>query len=200
MEISGFTVDDHCISATASTFCGLPLVPFSSVQKVYDPHIYQILIVVGFAEMNELRDRKYAEAAEKGYSFASYIHPSMHIHDDVLIDPGCIILENVTIHPGSRIGSRTFISSNVSIGHDCIIKSSNWINSGVSMAGNCVICEGCFFGVNSSVADAIHIGARNIIGANTLINKNTGENEVHISEGGQRFPLSSKEFLKFTRG
>jgi len=199
MDVCGFTVDDICIKENSSTFCGLPLVPFNSVEKTFYPDVYKMIIAIGFIDMNELRDKKSTEAKEKGYSFETYLHPSIIIHDDVSIGENCIILDHVSIHPGCRIGNNTFISSNVNIGHDCIIGPSNWINGGVMIAGGCDIGHGCFFGVNSSVGHGVRMGAKNFVAANTLINKNTKDDEVYLSEPGQLFRLKSKSFLKFSR-
>ena len=199
MDVSGFTVDDSCISGGASTFCGLPLVPFSRVQEIFDPAGYQMIIAMGFIDMNSLRERKYEEARAKGYSFGKFVHESVVSHDDVTIQDNCIILDHVSIHPGCSIGQGTFMSSNVNVGHDCIIGSSNFINSGVSIAGGCQIGAGCFFGVNASLGNGVQIGARNFIAANTLVNKSTRDNEVYLSEPGQLFRLNSRSFLKFSR-
>ncbi|GBG15961.1 uncharacterized protein NMK_3581 [Novimethylophilus kurashikiensis] len=199
MQICGFTVDDHCIPDDINSFCNLPLIPFSKVQDQFPPSIYKVIVAVGFREMNELREKKYEEAAEKGYSFARYIHESVIMHDDVHIADNCIILDHVSIHPGCNIGRGVFISSNVNIGHDCVVEPNCWINSGVSIAGGCHIGSGSFFGVNSSAGHGIRMGAQNFIAANTVITKNTNNHEVYLSEPGQLFRLSSKSFLKFSR-
>ena len=199
MNIAGFTVDDACINGNDGRFLGLPLVPFSRLRDIFDPACHQLIIAVGFLEMNELRNRKYLEVKEMGYTFASYVHDSVMIHDDLIIEENCIILDHVSIHPGSRIGHGTFISSNVNIGHDCDIGPLNWINSGVSIAGGCHAGSGCFFGVNSSTGHGLRIGSHNFIAANTFINKNTNDDEVYLSEAGQRFPMSSHSFLTFAR-
>jgi sugar O-acyltransferase (sialic acid O-acetyltransferase NeuD family) len=198
-DIAGFTVDDPCIADAATSFCGLPLAPFSRVESAFSPRDHQMIIAVGYVEMNELRERKYAEALERGYTFTSYIHPSLFVHDGVAIGENCIILDHVSIHPGSRIGRGTFITSNVNIGHDCEIGDNNWINAGVAIAGGCRIGPGCFFGVNASVAHGLRLGARNFIAANTLINRDTQDDQVYLSEPGQLFRLKSRAFLRFRR-
>ena len=199
MDIAGFTVDDACIADNIERHLGLPLVPFSSVEKQFDPVSHNMILALGFIEMNALRTRKYLEARQKGYSFTSFVHQSVFLHDDVVIEENCMILDHVSIHPGCRIGPSTFISSNVNIGHDCSVGASNWINSGVAIAGGCVIGEGCFFGVNSSAAHGLRIGAHNFIAANTLINKHTQDDQVYLSEPGQLFKLKSKSFLRFSQ-
>lgn len=196
-DICGFTVDDFCIKNIETKFCTLPLISFSKVQDKFDPKEYKMISAIGFIEMNELREKKYQEAKEKGYSFVSYVDKSVKIQDGVEIEDNCVILDFVSIHPGSKIKSGTFISSNVNIGHDCKVGCYNWINSGVSIAGSCEIGKGCFFGVNSSLANGIKLGAKNFIAAGTVINKNTNDNEVYISEPAQLFRLESKKFLKF---
>lgn len=198
IDVCGFTVDD-CIAGNSNTFCALPLVPFSRVQDVFDPKSYKMIIAIGFIDMNDLRQKKHVEGREKGYRFESYVHESVLIHDDVSIEENCIILDHVSIHPGCKIGPGTFISSNVNIGHDNIIGPYNFLTSGVSIGGGCHIGSGCFFGINSSVAHGINVGARNFIAANTLLNKNTRDNEVYLSEPGQLFRLKSKAFLKFSQ-
>jgi sugar O-acyltransferase (sialic acid O-acetyltransferase NeuD family) len=199
MNIVGFTVDDACIPDSNAGFLGLPLAPFSRIEKEYPPTSHNIIVAVGFIEMNGLRARKSLELERKGYSFASYIDESVHMHDDVTIEENCMILDHVSIHPGSRIGRGTFISSNVNLGHDCIVGPYNWINSGVAIAGSCTIGEGCFFGVNASASHGLRIGAHNFIAANTLVNKHTEEDQVYLSEPGQLFRLKSKSFLKFSQ-
>lgn len=199
MDIAGFTVDDVCIPDNTGSYLGLPLVPFSSVENHFDPFSYNMIIAIGFIEMNALRVRKYLEARQKGYRFASFVHESVLLHDDVVIEENCVILDHVSIHPGCKIGRSTFVSSNVNIGHDCIVGEANWINSGVAIAGSSDIGEGCFLGVNSSVGNGLRIGARNFIAANTFINKHTDEDQVYLSEPGQLFKLKSQAFLRFSK-
>lgn len=197
IPVGGFTVDPWCIQNNESSFCGLPLIPFDRVQDRFLPDEYQMLSAIGFLAMNDLREKKYLEAKAKGYSFSRYVHESVLIHDEVEIEENCILLDHVSVHPGTKIRRGTFVSSNVNIGHTCTIGANNFINSGVAIAGGCSIGDGCFFGVNSCVGHGVHMGARNFVAANTLLNKDTQDDEVYLSEPGQLFRLKSKAFLKF---
>lgn len=197
-EVCGFTVDDQCM-VSQDRFCGLDLVRFSLVEMTFDPADCEMIIAVGFIEMNDLRARKYEEAKAKGYSFSSYVHPSMLLHDGVSIEENCIILDHVSIHPGCSVGRGVFITSNVNLGHDCAIGANSWICSGVAIAGGCTVGEGCFFGVNSSLGHGVKLGAQTFVAANTFIARDTRANEVYLSEPGQLFRLKSKAFLKFCR-
>lgn len=195
--IVGFTVDDVCIGEGVKEYLGLPLIPFSQVENVFSPATHSMLIAMGFIDMNALRAKKYDEAKAKGYAFTRYVHPGVMVHDDVSIGDNSIILDFVSIHPGCQLGHSTFISSNVNIGHDCQIEPNNWINAGVSIAGGCHIKQGCFFGVNASLGHGVTVGAQNFIAANTVVTQSTADEEVYISEPGQRFKLKSRNFLRF---
>jgi sugar O-acyltransferase (sialic acid O-acetyltransferase NeuD family) len=199
INICSFTVDDHCINNDTEIFCGKPLIPFSKVHDVFKPNNHNIIIAVGFLDMNELREQKQNEALNRGYSLTGYRHESVHIHEDVLIEDNCIILDFVSIHPGSKIGCGTFISSNVNIGHTCNIGEFNWISSGVTVAGGCNTGKGCFFGVNSSVSHGVKIADRNFISANTLVNKDTKDDDVYLTAQGELSKMKSKFFLKFAK-
>jgi sugar O-acyltransferase (sialic acid O-acetyltransferase NeuD family) len=198
MSVAAFTVDDGCIEGAAE-FRGLPLIPFSRVAESLPPADHQMIIAVGYVELNRLRRRKYDEAAALGYSFARYVAPGFVHHDDVEIADNCIILDGVTVHAGSRIGRGAFISSNVNIGHDCNIGDNSWINSGVAVAGGAEVGEESFLGINASIGHRVRLGARNYVGAATLITRDTSDDQVHLTESGQLFPLSSQAFLRFSK-
>lgn len=196
-EIAGFTVDDACIAEGQTHWLGLPLLPFSQIEQHCPPAEYQMLIAMGFIDMNHLRLRKYEEAKAKGYRFTSYIHPAMMLHDGVQIGENSIVLDCVSVHAGCILGHSTFISSNVNLGHDCQLAPGNWINAGVSIAGGCVLKTGSFLGVNASLGHGVTLGAHNFIAANTLLTQSTEDDAVYLSEPGQRFKLGSRAFLQF---
>jgi len=194
-NIVGFCVDKCCIKD--DKFMGLPLVAFEEVEKTFLPKDCQMINSIGFVQMNELRKNRSLVAKSKGYELISYIDKSVKLHDDVEVGENCIILDLVSIHPGTKINAGTFISSNVSIGHDCNIGEYNWINSGVSIAGYADIGECGFWGVNSSCGNNVKIGSHNYISANTFISRKTNDNEVYLTPNGELFKLSSTNFLKF---
>ena len=196
-EVIAFTVDDACINSTH--FCGLPLAPFSTVERRYSPKEHCMIIAVGFIAMNKIRDDKYREAKEKGYKFANYIHPTVVRHDTVTFGENNIVLDYASIHPYCSLGNSNFISSMTNLGHDCVVGNSCWINSGVSLAGEVKLNDNCFLGVNVAISHRVSLGSRNFIGANTLVNKDTDEDTVLLSDGGEKFPLTSEAFIKFTK-
>ena len=198
-SVLGFTVDDAVIASGGAEFCSLPLAPWSVAENAFDPAACEMLIAVGFQEMNGLRVRKHAEAKAKGYSFATYVDPSVTSHDGVEIAENCIILEHVSIHPGCRLGPSVFVSSNVNLGHDCEIGEGAWINAGVNIGGGTRIGAGGFLGVGAAIGHGVTLGPRVFVGANTLIDRDVEADAVMLSPPGEKFRLKSEAFLRFAR-
>lgn len=195
-EVPAFTVDDSCIDV--KTICDIPVIGFTAIEKAFPPETHNMLIAVGFSEMNCLRQRKYVEAKQKGYSFINYIHPSVNWHDSLAIGENNIVLDHASIHPFTRLGDNNFISSNTNIGHGCHIDNHCWINAGVSVGGESTIKNYAFLGINATISHNIVVATKTFIGANTLINRNTDSGGVYLSSPGEKFRLSSEQFLKFS--
>ncbi|MGD2134343.1 MAG: hypothetical protein PVI23_16250 [Maricaulaceae bacterium] len=198
-SVLGFTVDDAVIASGDAQFCGLPLAPWSVAGNAFDPAACEMLIAVGFQEMNALRRTKHAEAKAKGYRLARYVDPSVIPHDGVEIAENCIILEHVSIHPGCRLGPSVFVSGNVNLGHDCEVCEGAWINAGVAVGGGTVIGESAFLGVGATIGHGVTLGPRVFVGANTLIDRDVEADAVMLSPPGEKFRLKSEAFLRFAR-
>jgi acetyltransferase-like isoleucine patch superfamily enzyme len=195
MDVCGFTVDDHCILPGESLFCGLPLVPFSEVEQIFPPDSCEMIVAIGYEQMNGLRQQKIAEAAAKGYPFTSFVHETLIRHEEMLIGDNCIILDHVSIHPGTRIEHGSFIDSNVNIGQNCHIKAMNWISAGVSVGQDTVLGTNCFVGANASIEAGIEVSERTYIAANLALGWNTEPDDVFTSNIGEKSDMKSPVFL-----
>lgn len=195
-DVVAFTVDKDYIEAKQIE--GLPLVAFENIQDKYSSDEYKMLIAVGYVQMNNIREKKYLEAKDKGYGFINYIHPSVDMHNNIKIGVNNIILDHATIQPYVSMGNSNFVWSNAVVAHGSTIEDTNWITSGVVISGDATIKSKCFLGVNATIGHSITIESENFIGANTLVAKNTKEKEVFISKEGEKFRLDSQRFLQFT--
>jgi len=194
-EVVCFAVQNDLL--TESILAGLPVRPFESIERDYDPAGHAMLIAVGYVQMNGIRRQKYLEAKAKGFAMANSVHPSVDIHDDVSMGEGNVILDHVSLQPGAKLGNNNFIWSNAVVAHGCAIEDDCWVTSGVTIAGDTTIKSGCFLGVNATIGHNLTIGPQNFIGANALITKSTGPNEVYITPASERIRLDSHRFLKF---
>ena len=195
-DVIAFSVDEEFIEEDSLE--GLPVVAFKDVQDKFLPSEHNMLIAVGYVQMNAIRKQKYQEAKEKGYEFINYIHPSVEIHDNVKMGENNIILDHATIQPYTKMGNSNFIWSSAVVAHGSVIGDTNWITSGVVISGDATIKSNCFLGVNATIGHNITIENENFIGASTLVTKSTKEKEVYVSRDGEKYRLDSQRFLQFT--
>lgn len=195
-DVVAFTVDNSFI--IERNIHKIPIIPLDEVIQSYSPSNHLILCAVGYNNMNAVREKKYNELKEMGFTFTNYIHDSVYIHDDLVIGDNNIILENVSIQPGVSIGNSNFFWSNVVLGHGSIIGDTNWIASGSVLGGDCILKSRSFVGLNASVGHNVVVSDDNFLGANVLVSKNTNKGAVLIHKDGELFPLDSHKFIKFT--
>jgi sugar O-acyltransferase (sialic acid O-acetyltransferase NeuD family) len=182
---------DKAYAEKAGGLLGLPVLDFGALESVHPPAECDVFIAIGYRQLNALRARFFGEAKAKGYTCASYVHPSVIRWPESQIGENVFIFEDNTIQPFVTIGRDTILWSGNHIGHHSTIGSHCFITSHVVISGSCTIGDYSFFGVNATVRDGITIGARNIIGPGSLILKDTKEAQVYLPKGTEARELSS---------
>jgi sugar O-acyltransferase (sialic acid O-acetyltransferase NeuD family) len=196
-EVVAFTVDE-VVMKDERVFSGLPLFAFDRIEKYFDVEEYKMIIAVGYTNMNNLRVQKYNEAKQKGFNFINYIHPSVMMHDDLIIGDNNVIFDHVSIQPGASLGNSNYFWSNSVLAHGASVEDGNWIASGVVISGDTKVGSRTFLGINASIGHNIIIGDECFIGANALVTKQTDAKSVWINRESEKFRLDSTRFLAFT--
>lgn len=178
-KIVAFAIDKDFIQQ--DTFFDLPVIAFEEIEKQFPPADCKFFIPLSYAKVNILREQKFLEAKNKGYSFITYIHPKATVAINAKIGENCFIFEDNTIQPFVSIENNCILWSGNHIGHHSIIKSNCFIASHVVISGRCEIGENTFIGVNATLRDHIKIGKSNVIGAGTLILGDTEDNRVYMA-------------------
>jgi sugar O-acyltransferase (sialic acid O-acetyltransferase NeuD family) len=189
-EVIAFTVSREYMSETQ--FRGLPLVAFEDVETVYSPQEYKFFAPMTGRGMNKNRERIYLEAKAKGYEFISYISSKATLFGNE-IGENCFILEDNTIQPFTTIGNNVVLWSGNHIGHHGQIKDHVFFTSHVVMSGHCVIEPYCFFGVNSTIRDFLHIATGTLVGMASAIYKDTEEWGLYLGNPAKKLPKPSYE-------
>ena len=195
-DVMAFSVDEK-LMIDKRTFSGLPLVAFEKVEKLFDVSKFKMIIAVGYKDMNNLRVQKYNEAKQKGYNFINYIHPSVALHDDLVIGDNNVLLDHVSIQPGASLGHSNYFWSNSVLAHGASVEDGNWIASGVVISGDSRVGSRTFLGVNASIGHNITIGDECFIGANALVTKKADSRSVWIDRESEKLRLDSNRFLVF---
>jgi sugar O-acyltransferase (sialic acid O-acetyltransferase NeuD family) len=193
-EVVAFTVDKQYI--TGDLFCGLPVVAFEDVATLYPPSEFKMFIAILANDMNRLRQKKYTDAKDMGYTLISYIHPQAFVAPEVTIGDNCFISEGVILRPELVIGNDVIIMAGVFIGHSTIIHDHSYLASRAVVMGAVTIESYCSIGPNATIMEDIIIAKECLIGGGCVILKNTKEKEVYRANPATLLPLTSDQLSK----
>jgi sugar O-acyltransferase (sialic acid O-acetyltransferase NeuD family) len=193
-EVVAFTVDAAYI--TEKQLCGLPIVPFDELVKLYPPDTHDVFIALSYSQLNQVRKTKYLAAKALGYRLGSYISSYATALNDGRIGENCFILEDNTIQPFVTIGNNVTLWSGNHIGHHSIIHDHCFIASHVVVSGGVEIGESCFIGVNATLRDHIKVGERCVIGAGAILLADAESEGVYIGQATDRARVPSSRLRK----
>lgn len=186
LEVTAFTVNKAYISSDNQVFCQLPVVPFETIQISHPPDQFDLIIAVGYSELNKTRQKIFKDAKDRGYQFASFVHPTSFVSKSSVIGEHVLIFENNTIQPFVEIGNNVIIWSNNVVGHDSVIEDHCFISSNTSIGGYARIGNRSMLGIASTVTHHTEIGKDCLIGAGALILQNTKDGGIYRGSASKR--------------
>ena len=184
MSVAAFAVDPEYV--VESTLNGLPVVPFTELERDFPPERHSMFIAVGPEllqsllgrdEINRARADRFEAAQRKGYEMVSYISSKATVSDDLVYGPNTFVTERSWLMPRVRLGKNVSIWGG-NVGHHCTVGDHVMI-SAATLAGGVEVGEQTFIGVNASVRERVRVGKRNIIGSGAVILLDTEEDRVH---------------------
>lgn len=193
-RVAAFAVDREY--RTQEEFCGLPVVAFEDVARLYPPADFDLFVAVSYTKLNALRALKCDEARAMGYALATYLSSRATSWPGVQVGSNCFILEDNTLQPFSRIGDGVTLWSGNHIGHHSEIGDYTFIASHVVISGGVKVRERCFIGVNATVRDHVTIAADCVIGAGALIVQDTAEKGVYTAAPAELSKVPSNRLRK----
>ncbi len=196
-SIAGFTCDREFMTANEKE--GLPVVPFEEVESIFPPATFAMVVAIGYQDVNTVRAARCTQAREKGYHLITWISPRAHVAKGCVIGANCIVMDGASLQPEARLGDDVFVWNGAVVGHHATIGDHCWLASNCTISSTAVVEPFCFFGVSAAIGHGVTIGARNIIGAATLVTRSTAPDGVYIARDTERFRLDSRSFTKISR-
>jgi len=167
IQLLGITDPDPAL--TNATILGIPLLGDDDAVLRCSPDTVLLVNGVGSARTTVQRRQLFDRFKEKGYQFATVIHPSAVIATDVVMDEGAQVMAGVVIQTASKIGSNTIINTKASVDHDCTIADHVHIAPGVTLSGAVEVGSGTHIGAGATVIQGVKIGEESLIGAGSLV-------------------------------
>ena len=169
-----FIVDAEYISKIKE-IDGVPVISPEELLDRYKINEIEILIALGEPT---LRADLYKHMKSMGFSIASFIDPSVVLHEDTKLGEGVIIMRGCILSSNVVIGNNTVLSFGVIIGHDCTIGNSCYLAPRVSMGGFVTWSDMAFGGLGCTVSQGLAIGRQAIVGQGASVMKNVEDESV----------------------
>ncbi len=147
----------------------------------------EVLLVNGIGSLpgDDIR-YKFAKRMRKlGFSFASVVHLSSIIGEEVVLGEGVQLMAGAILQNNVRIGADTIVNTRASIDHDSRIGRDCHISPGVICCGGVNVSNGVHIGAGSIVIQNISIGENSIIAAGSTIFKDVSPGEKVIQKVNQ---------------
>ncbi len=167
------SVEVACIcddNATASEFCGLPVIPGREAPAG------TAIVSIG---KNEIRRKIVAFLENRGnVNFATAIHPSAVVSSSVKIGEGSVVMPGALINAEAQVGVHSIVNTGASVDHDCRIGDFVHVAPHVTLCGNVVVGDNAWIGAGATVIQGISIGENAYIGAGAVVVKDVPPNVV----------------------
>lgn len=127
----------------------------------------------------------YTKLKEYKAVFATIIHPTAVIGEDVYIDEGTAVFANAVINNGSHIGKGVIINTAATVDHDNEIDDFVHLSPGVHLAGNVHVCMGSWVGIGALIRNHVKIEGGSIydpvmVGAGAVVIRSINESGTYV--------------------
>lgn len=175
-------------------FEGLPVVPFEEIEDAHPPGDFHFFAPLSQSKMNRVRESVYNQIQAKGYDFVSYVSSKATVYPGAEIGKNCFILEDNTIQPYTPIGNNCILWSGNHIGHHGRIGDHVMFSSHVVLSGHCTVESYCYFGVNATIRNALHIAEGTLVAMGACLTTDTEPWSVYMGvPATKREGMSSKD-------
>jgi sugar O-acyltransferase (sialic acid O-acetyltransferase NeuD family) len=103
------------------------------------------------------------------FTFATAIHPSAQVGEDVVIGDGTVVMAGAVINSATRIGQFCIVNSQASVDHDNVLEDFASLAPGVVTGGNVTVRRGAAIGLGASISHAVEIGEHSVVGAGAVV-------------------------------
>jgi sugar O-acyltransferase (sialic acid O-acetyltransferase NeuD family) len=164
-RVIGFVDPDQ----TKEELLGIPHIGGDESVFTHDPA--QVFLVNGVGSVAAIsnRLRVYEYFRNRGYYFASVIHPSAIIAPEAELANGVQIMAGAILQTGCVAEENSIINTGARIDHDCFIRAHAHVAPGAVLGGNVDVGTRAHVGAGATVIQGVHIGDNSIVGAGAVV-------------------------------
>lgn len=172
-RVLGLADDDPAkVGTDFPATAGYPPLPIQGAdewQAAHAPGSVLLVNAVGSIRQPAARMAVYDRWRTFGYGFATLVHPSVVLAEQVTLATGVQIMAGAVIQPGVYVAENVLINTRSSIDHDCTIGSHTHLAPGVTLSGNVHIGTACLLGTGANVIQGVRIGDGALVAAGATV-------------------------------
>jgi len=130
-----------------------------------------ILLVNGLGSVNLPLKRKtiFCWFADRGYHFATVVHPATVLGADVVLGEGAQVMAGAILQTAVKIGENAIVNTRAAIDHDCVIGAHVHVAPGATMSGNIEVGANSHIGAGSVIVQGVTVGDNALIAAGAVV-------------------------------
>ena len=168
MKVDAFaTYKDY---KTIDCLDGLKVESFEDLSSIYSQKKINVLIAIGYSQKNKIREKVFLDCKKLGFNVLSYISPRANVYSSQIGD-GSIIRAGAHVGDNVKLGCCCIVNCAAVLTHDINAGKFNFFGARCCFGGGSDIGDYCFFGLNSTIKNRLHIADYTLIGA--------GANVIH---------------------
>lgn len=193
--VAAFTVDREYLKEEC--FCGVPVVAFEEVEKHYPPEEYEMFVAIGygksggFAKILQARKDRFHQAKARGYRLPTYISSRAIVCSPELVGENCCIMEGNTVQPFVQIGNNVVMFAGNTVGHHAVLEDHVFLANHAVVGAKTKLEEGTFVGIGATLRNYLTVGRESVIGAGSVLLKDSTHYEVYKAEAAMPMPIKS---------
>lgn len=132
-----------------------------------------ILLINGIGSVGDTRQRRelYETYSQRGFRFASVIHPLSYVSRGAVLAEGAQILAHAVVQTGARLGADAIVNTAAVVEHDCQLAKHVHVASGAVLAGGVIVETGAHIGAGATVLQGLRIGTNAVVGAGAVVTR-----------------------------
>jgi sugar O-acyltransferase (sialic acid O-acetyltransferase NeuD family) len=136
-------------------------------------------IIVAIGD-NARRKQLYTHWLQQGATFATLVHPSAVVAQDVELGSGNVLCAGVIVNTGSRIGCNVILNTGCTVDHHNRIGNHAHVAPGAHLGGDVEVAEGALIGIGAIVLPQRQIAEWASVGAGAVVTRPVGPHQTVV--------------------
>jgi sugar O-acyltransferase (sialic acid O-acetyltransferase NeuD family) len=151
------------------TIDDIPVLGNDDKIQEYAPDSVELVNGIGSISSTGKRREIYEKFKKDGYSFATVVHLTAIVMDDVVLGEGAQVMAGAVIQIGCTIGDNAFVNTGAIVDHDCVVGDHTHVAPGAVLSGGVHLGAGGHIGTGAVVIQGIYVGENATIGAGAVV-------------------------------